>query len=195
MVTLIGQPSPRRKSGLRLLAALGLSVLVHMLIAATLQSGGGASESTAIALPLQARIDAPAPASAAVVAEAAESLAADEPRAARQQAPRTASAGALQRPAAGAGDNVPDARFYSARELDRYPAPLMRFEAVGDRLGPLRLWISIDRNGRVVEVAPAVPSTVLAPAAREHLLSVQFTPAMKDGRPVRSRILLELHDG
>jgi TonB family protein len=106
-------------------------------------------------------------------------------------------AGAPLKAAAGAG--VPDPRFYQARELDRYPAPLapLNLQAAAGLSGSVRLWLSIDLTGNVVDVsvADADPSGALESRARESLLATRFMPAMKNERPVKSRILLELRYG
>jgi hypothetical protein len=58
----------------------------------------------------------------------------------------------------------------------------------------VRAWVSIDLAGNVVDVemVDIDPSGVLRRQLREQLLAVQFMPGMKNDRPVRSRILLEL---
>ena len=58
----------------------------------------------------------------------------------------------------------------------------------------LHLWVRIDEAGRVVDVHPA---TAAVPAHRVEslrvsLLATKFQPARKDGRPVRSRLLLSI---
>lgn len=99
-------------------------------------------------------------------------------------------------PAASSGSNIPDPRVYPARELDRYPFPLapLDLRGTGGRPGPVRVWVGIDLVGNVVDVAvvDVDPSGVLQRQLREQLVAVQFMPGIKDERPVRSRILLEL---
>jgi hypothetical protein len=94
---------------------------------------------------------------------------------------------------------IPDSRFYSARELDRFPAPVTPLELRSGtgRAGSVRVRIGIDLAGRVVEVevVDGDPSGVLQIYAREQLQAVRFLPGLKDDRPVRSRILLELQYG
>lgn len=118
----------------------------------------------------------------------------------QMRAPRITPSAVPQAPdtplPAGAGAIVPDSRFYQARELDRYPEPLapLNLRAAAGRAGSVRLWLSIDRAGNVVDVAvvDAGPSGELESMARESLLATRFMPAVKNERPVKSRILLEL---
>jgi len=60
--------------------------------------------------------------------------------------------------------------------------------------GGVRLWVSIDQAGRVVDVAviDADPPGEFERLARERVLATWFVPAERDGRPVKSRILLVL---
>jgi hypothetical protein len=56
------------------------------------------------------------------------------------------------------------------------------------------LWLRIDEHGQVAEVSAGEPG-IPAPwvdAARASLAAVRFTPARKDERAVRSRLLLSL---
>jgi protein TonB len=93
-----------------------------------------------------------------------------------------------------------DPSYYTARDLDRYPAPLVPFRidrAAGDGLGEVRLEILIDEHGIVQDMKIAGPT---APARVEEglraaLAATRFLPAQKDGRAVRSRILLSLTVG
>lgn|GEM_PF-2803258 len=113
-----------------------------------------------------------------------------------RKSPPTAASPEVQSSAT-PGSVIPDSRFYSARELDRFPAPVQPLElrAAMGQSGSVRLSIGIDLAGRVVdvEVVDGDPSGVLETYAREQLQAVRFMPGLKDDRPVRSRILLELH--
>jgi hypothetical protein len=90
-----------------------------------------------------------------------------------------------------------DPSYYTARDLDRYPAPLVPFRinrAGGDGLGEIRLEILIDEHGIVQEMTIAGPA---APARAEEelraaLAATRFLPAQKDGRAVKSRIVLSV---
>ncbi len=101
-------------------------------------------------------------------------------------------------PAPQFSDSDAGQRYYSALELDHYPAPLVPLENlladVSGISGQVRLLLRIDLFGRVVDltVLAADPPGAWGAKAREHLLQTRFTPARKDERPVNSRIVLEL---
>jgi protein TonB len=92
---------------------------------------------------------------------------------------------------------APDLNYYSARDLDRYPRPLAPFQITrmaGDGAGEVRLEILIDERGIVQEMTfagPAAPARV-EEALRAALATTRFLPAQKDGRAVRSRIVLSV---
>jgi len=87
-----------------------------------------------------------------------------------------------------------DARYYLARELDHYPAPLVPLGLPNDAVGSIRLWVSVDRAGQVVDavVIDAEPPGLLERPVRDLVLATRFTPARKNGHPVKSRVLLVL---
>ena len=95
---------------------------------------------------------------------------------------------------------APDLNYYSARDLDRYPRPLAPFQinrTAGDGAGEVRLEILIDERGIVQEMTfagPAAPARV-EDELRAALAATRFLPAQKDGRAVRSRIVLSLTFG
>lgn len=91
--------------------------------------------------------------------------------------------------------------WYTAREVDvraepltevplRYPESL-RGEAV---VGKVHLRLFIDERGvvRKMQVAASEPSGMFDEAAKQAWENVSFSPAVKDGRPVKSQKLLEL---
>jgi protein TonB len=90
-----------------------------------------------------------------------------------------------------------DSNYYTARDLDRYPrplAPLRIIRVAGDGEGEVRLEILIDEHGTVKDmtfVAPAA-SARLQEEMRATLAATRFLPAEKDGRAVRSRIVLSI---
>ena len=92
---------------------------------------------------------------------------------------------------------APDPNYYPARDLDDYPRPLtpLRIDRLaGDGAGEARLEVLIDERGIVRDVtvtAPALPARV-EEALRAALVATRFLPAQKDGRAVRSRILLSV---
>jgi len=89
-------------------------------------------------------------------------------------------------------------RYYGASELDRYPVPeqpVNLYMVDGEGLPfRVRLLVRIDHIGRVVDfsILVADPPGIFGAAAGESLRATRFTPASKDGRPVKSRIILEL---
>lgn len=186
----------RQGSRQRFGLALGVSLAVHLLVAGD-WPGSGSPRWTAVMPQLQARI-----------AVRPETAAATLPPAGRESLPAPAPASPARfRDTAGlAADRVdpensraePDHRYYGAHELDRYPLPAapLDFPATKSAVtaGRVRLWLRIDHVGRVVDLAVelAEPPAVFDAAAREHLLRTRFAPAGKDGRPVNSRIMLEL---
>lgn len=176
----------------RLVTALCLSVLLHALLAGDWHSGsGGHRDTTMAAAALQARLEAaPAPLSQPAPDVRQEPL----PTASPRRADKNAGPAALPaRPLVAAGDSGPDPRFYLARELDQYPMPLTALRAPGAAVGGVRLWASIDQTGQVVEVAVIdAASAESASDARGQVLSTRFEPGRRDGRAVKSRVLLVL---
>jgi protein TonB len=182
----------------RLLIALGISLLVHFLLAGGWDVSGTRSAGSS----LPARLT---PMSAVVQQQDGDIT--DIHRIALVTAPapvtesrRISPPTRSQAPAAvdllpvGAADGGPDPRFYLARELDQYPLPLsvLRLDH-----GNARLWVSIDQAGQVVEAAvvDADPSGEIERLARDRVLATRFAPAQRDGRPVKSRVLLVLGGG
>jgi hypothetical protein len=182
----------------RLALSLLFSLLLHWLIVEGWQPSGG-PRSVAGPPPLQARLEIPAPGPALSSAgEPAVEPGNDRKLASAARYPHPESRVAPAQPpsiAQPAGSTGPDLRFYTARELDRYPVPLVPLKpvAVDGRAG-LRFWLGIDATGIVVEVTPGDGGGqgVEASRAREILLATRFEPAFKDGKPVRSRVLLAL---
>jgi protein TonB len=96
---------------------------------------------------------------------------------------------------------VPDPTYYAARDLDVYPRPAVPLDF--DRLGPrftasaagrFRAVLLIDEGGAVKEIAaietepPGWPQQEL----RAALAATRFFPGQKDGRAVKSRVLLSV---
>jgi len=96
---------------------------------------------------------------------------------------------------------IPDLVHYPAKDLDIYPQafrPIAPFypETARDAqvAGSVTLLVLIDEVGRVIgtSVMDAVPDGVFEEAAQQALANAAFYPARKDGRPVRSRILIKV---
>jgi protein TonB len=95
---------------------------------------------------------------------------------------------------------APDPIYYPARDLDDYPrplAPLRISRPAHTGAGEVRLELLIDEHGVVRDVVfpgPAQPGGA-EEELRATLAATSFMPARKNGRPVRSRILLSLNLG
>ena len=183
----------------RMLIALGASLLVHFLMIGGW--GSGAAHTTSTVVPLQARLEPlaaelPPPAAAENLPVSADPQPAVS---SRRTAPATVAAASVEPLPAGAAASGPDLRFYLARELDQYPSPLsaLSLDNGSGTVGGVRLWVSIDQAGRVVDAAviDADPPGEFERLARERVLATQFMPARRDGRPVKSRVLLVLGQG
>lgn len=180
----------------RMLIALAVSLLAHFLMIGGW--GSGAAHTRSAVVSLQARLE-PVPA-ALPPAVSADSLPVSvDPQpvvSARRASSTIVAAAAVEQSLAGAAAGGPDLRFYLARELDQYPSPLSVLTLNNGR-GSARLWVSIDQTGRVVEAAviDADPPGEFEQQLRERVLATSFVPARRDGRPVKSRILLVLRQG
>ena len=94
-----------------------------------------------------------------------------------------------------------DLTYYSARDVDVLPHALREIvpdypqDADLQRIsGTVRLKLKLEADGRVVdaEVVSSVPPGVFDDAAIKAFRAGRFAPAMKNGRPVRSQILIEV---
>lgn len=215
-----GDEPPNRCRGAvvrqRLGAALALSALLHLWLAAGLQvevplRGARPPAVGPIVVRLEVRADVDE-ATRAVEPRHAETppLARRRSRAApapvRESAPQPDTAVSETHPARTSGaaralPNVPDPTYYSARELDAYPRPLapLGFDhperaGRGRVGGRLLLQLLIDELGAVkdVSVVEAEPAGYFDEAARSVLAAARFVPGMKDGRAVKSRLLLSV---
>lgn len=100
-----------------------------------------------------------------------------------------------------------DLTYYSAREVDVHPRALMAitpaYPEMADRKGlsgSVRLQLRLEANGQVegLEVLSASPPGQFETAAREAFRHARFSPAMRQGRPVRALVIIEVqfdHDG
>ncbi len=95
---------------------------------------------------------------------------------------------------------LPDPTVYEARDLDSYPRPIAPLDTgriedpVTGNPVSIRLELVIDERGVVNDVAVAGPGPVgIAEAElRAVLAATRFIPARKDGRAVKSRVLLSV---
>jgi protein TonB len=97
--------------------------------------------------------------------------------------------------------NIPDPVQYPAKDLDIYPQPLRPIMPLypsaareAQLAGFVTLMVSIDETGRVVgtSVTDAAPDGVPQQVAPQALAVAAFYPAQKEGRTVRSRILIKI---
>lgn len=92
-----------------------------------------------------------------------------------------------------------DLNYYSAHELDVYPLPLQSIEVQAppeaDRYdGRVQVLALIDETGRVTDaqIFDAEPAHIFDATALDAIRGARFAPARKEGRQVRSRVLIEL---
>ncbi|HET9405069.1 MAG TPA: hypothetical protein VFO57_10855 [Burkholderiales bacterium] len=122
----------------------------------------------------------------------------------RETAPNAASGmerGAAPPPAL---PQVPDPTVYTARDLDSYPRPVAPLDfgrpaerAAGLPIAEIRLELLIDERGIVGDIAFAEPrlSSQLETQLRTAVASTRFVPARRNGRAVKSRVLLSVNLG
>jgi protein TonB len=98
----------------------------------------------------------------------------------------------------------PDLTYYAARQLDVYPALSsaldLRYTAnasAAGTIGRALVLLLIDNTGFVDDVAvvEAEPAGSVEEELRRTFAAVRFTPALKDGRAVRSRVLVHVNYG
>ena len=195
----------------RMIFALTVSLAVHFAVVLVIQGKPTPADGTG-AVPLIARLEPvqsiradassaeqvaqPASLPAAEPSTAGETPAAD-PVGASSSAPQAApqpKANVLDIPV------IRDATYYAARFLDEYPKPLGPIEprfpeqATISRIsgGTVTLLLLIDEDGvlRDVSVVEAQPESIFDEAALAAFRDMRFSPARKNGRAVRSRVLV-----
>jgi len=124
-----------------------------------------------------------------------------EPEERMESAAQTPATGDLAPDPEVAVASLPDPVHYAAKELDVYPQPLNRIEPAypptaltTEIVGSVTLLILIDEFGRVtdVSVVEASPQDVFEESARRAVAASAYSPAQKNGRAVRSRILVKI---
>ena len=94
-----------------------------------------------------------------------------------------------------------DLTYYGAREVDVHPRALREiapdYPEDAERLrqsGKVRLKLKLEADGRVVdvEVVDASPPGIFDEAAIKAFRAARFVPALKNGRPVRALVLIEV---
>lgn len=202
MTRLFRVPSPRPPAAGRLVFALAVSALAHWALLAMplverLRPGAGPS---AIETPLTARLAEPPV--AAPDAAAITTAEAPVPRpAAGNSGPEGSDTHSTLVVAADADAplalRVHDPIYYPVNDLDVYPRLWRPLDL--DRLsgsGSIRLRLLIDEHGFVNDIAPA-ESAAGRPDAEllAALAAARFIPARKNGRDVKSRVLLSVRAG
>ena len=194
----------------RVSAALAVSLLIHLVFAGLIRGGSTTlSHRASVQNFIHARISELAPQTLPDAPPAALDVnhARSSPRrehtndsaspVAENTVPRRASN------AVTAADTA-DAKYYSARELDVYPAPLAPFmgnyagKATASRsYGYALLAIMLDATGTVIEVQllEAEPTGSFEDDAVKAIASTRFTPALRNGHPVKTRIIVQVDFG
>jgi protein TonB len=89
-----------------------------------------------------------------------------------------------------------DPVYYAARELDVYPVPIepLRVPVDSPARGWVRVLAMVDETGAVTrsEIFDSDPPAILDETALAVIRGARFSPARREGRAVRSRILIEL---
>lgn len=198
-----------RRVARRLAIAVGVSAWLHALLIVGLPvdpHGGGVGDAVVISarlVPGSAEPDSPL--TDAPPPRTVTDVPAVEPRPQQPAAPaREAGTQPPQVASARPGLDLPLARdptYYPARLLDVYPTPLaeIRFSypssADADRAsGLVRMQLLIDEAGLIDEltVVDAAPPGYFEEAAREGLRRVRFSPGMREGRAVKSRVVIQV---
>ncbi|HEY7743555.1 MAG TPA: hypothetical protein VIA19_10965 [Burkholderiales bacterium] len=92
---------------------------------------------------------------------------------------------------------APDSRYYPAHDLDTYPRPIapLQLDVLREgRTSEVRFELLIDEAGVVRDVIFFELSRpgALEDGLRAVLIAARFQPALKDGRAVRSRLVLSI---
>lgn len=190
----------------RALVAVWISLGLHAAVIVLVQvapPAGGQADQPAIEVRLMP-VSEPVPMHETVAGPAPEGL----PIAAATDLAPTLPPDTRPLPAPGAAavpalavDSAVDLTYYTARELDVQPRALQDIQPTyppeADRLrqsGTVRLELKIEADGRVsdVSVVGADPPDVFDESARAAFAAARFSPAQKNGRPVRMRMLVEV---
>jgi len=200
----------------RILWALGLSVAVHAALVIAIRTQPGGAPSLSGGWTVHARIEAQAPAAseaAAAPIELPDQVDPDRPRtvaaeaAKRERNPATpAAAGETRVSAVGNGvaaketaqprgiemPVVRDPNYYAVAALDAPPRLIGAADVCYPQgaVGEVAYMLMINEQGTVdqVEVAAVSPKGLFTGAAIDLCSRLKFTPGVKDGRAVRSRV-------
>lgn len=195
-----------RRPPTRFPLALAASAGLHILLSAAPLDLPGGSTGSPLSYPLSVRLALPRPSLVADQPSAVQTAAAQVATGASHAASRggkdverrTKVAPERQRAAVTADVPMhPDPAVYAVHELDVLPRPVHAIEIAPPGTTPYRIELVIDERGIVQRLA------LLSPAAPERLQrklqtavgEKRFVPARKDGRAVRSRVILEVSSG
>jgi protein TonB len=94
---------------------------------------------------------------------------------------------------------IVDSAWYAARDLDLFPRAVTPVdpvypESVADVSGQVSLLLKIDEFGSVqdVTVVNAEPAGYFEESASQAFKAAHFSPAQRDGHPVRSQIVVKV---
>ena len=180
------------------------SVLVHALVVFPTGMGGGprpVASTDRAPPPLDVALVQTAPAAALPPGEAVALPAAPVVRRpVRVPARRPPDSGAPHGEDNTSGAAVADPVYYSVRQLDVYPRLAAPLDLRGPGLAPpgrVLLLVTIDALGEVneVSVVEAQPAGAFDDHALQAFRRAKFTAARRNGRPVGSRVLIEVTYG
>jgi TonB family protein len=195
----------------RLGAALGASILAHMLLLSAFGQLPGTRQAApfaqlgerALRATLRPLAPEPAPAPAKAPAQAilpgakalpapAASLPTGSPPAHRE----------AQEPTAAVIPVVPLPKYYAAHELDQRPLPLTHIEPAFPAGAPvhsgvvkLRLYVSADGQVEEIDIFESQPAGVFEAAAAQAFAGARFSPGIRGGKPVPAMMTFELQFG
>jgi len=150
-----------------------------------------APSKTAEALPVAEPVASPPPAATSQPAEPAPAAPLPAPAAAppAAAAPRVTITSSV------------DLTYYSAHDVDVHPRALREIvpeypsDADRQRLsGKVRLQLKLEADGRVsdIEIVHADPPEIFNESAIKAFREARFSPAQKNGRPVRAQVMIEV---
>lgn len=199
---------------LRFAAALTVSALLHTGFTGLIASGSGArfKRTPALVTPAALSVRLLAPDDPRPAASLKNHDAAPQPSVAAPSKHSASRAPTAARPppekkrqdTPSVITEVPDTTYYAARQLDQYPELKAELEltfpadvAASESAGYVLLLVLIDAEGRVndASVVEAAPEGVFDEEAKGALLRARFKPALKDGRAVRSRLIVHVTYG
>ena len=194
----------RVRSRRRLLAAALVSLALHALLATQgLEPGKRKAEVRQQPRYITARLMTSGPRPPPALISPVKATAPDPPPALRRTVIRDASPGRTEseRPRGAPLGEAPDLTYYAARELDVYPvlSAALDLHSQDAGLGATRvlLLVSIDETGVVTEVSviESERDRRLEADAQRALRLARFSPAIRNGRAVRSRVLVHVGHG